>query len=70
MEIGDYKIERIDDDHVLVTRNHGDDSTTTAKITGGDMETFLSGIFLGAEVQYKCNGMTTTSTFKTTYEEV
>ena len=41
----------------------------TAKITGGDMETFLGGIFLSAEMTYKCGNMKTVSTHTTTYED-
>ena len=69
IEIGIYKIELIGQDHVLVTKNYGDGICHTAKIAGGDMETFLGGIFLGAEMTYKCGNMITVSTHKTTYED-
>ena len=69
IEIGIYTIEWIDQDHVLVTKNYGDGICHTAKITGGDMETFLGGIFLSAEMTYKCGNMKTVSTHTTTYED-
>ena len=53
IEIGNFKIEWVDQDHILVTRIYGEDTIHTAKICGGDMESFLDGIFLNAEMTYR-----------------
>ena len=68
IEVGTYIIEWIDQDHVLVTKKYSEDILHTAKITGGDMEKFLDGIFLSADITYKCGDMTTVSNMKTTTE--
>ena len=67
IKIGIYKIECIDEDYVLVTRNYGGGISQSAKIAEGDMESFLGGIFLQAEMTYKLLDMTTVSTHKTTF---
>ena len=68
IEIGTYKIEWVDEHFILVTKKYGDNIIHTAKIAGGEMETFLNGIFLAAEMTYKFGNMTIISTHKTTYK--
>ena len=68
IEIGSFKIELVDQDHVLVTRIYGEDVIHTAKICGGDMESFLDGIFLNAEMTYK-SGKRIIKTVKETVDD-
>lgn len=48
--IGDFKIERLDQDHILVTRGIDSGAKMQAKICGGDMETILNTVFIQAEI--------------------
>ena len=68
IKIGNFKIEWVDQDHILVTRIYGEHIIHTAKICGGDMETFLDGIFLNAEMTYQ-NGKRIVKTSKETVND-
>jgi hypothetical protein len=68
IEIGSFKIEWLDDDHILVTRKYGEETIHQAKICGGDMETFLDGIFLSAEMTY-ISGKRVVKTVKETVDD-
>ena len=61
MEIGMFKIERQDVDYVLVTRTYSEGIYSTVKICGGDMETFLNGLFLGGETTHVMGDRVTVS---------
>lgn len=68
IEIGNFKIEWVDQDYILVTRIYGEDAIHTAKICGGDMESFLDGIFINAEMTYK-SGKRIVKTVKETVDD-
>jgi len=68
IEIGNFKIEWLDNDHILVTRKYGEETIHEAKISGGDMESFLDGIFLGAEMTYRI-GKRVVKTVKETVDD-
>lgn len=69
IEIGDFKIEWVDQDHIMVARNCGGGTFHTAKICVGDMESFLDIIFLSAEMTTYQNGIRIVKTCKETVDD-
>jgi len=60
IEIGEFKIEWVDEDHLLVTRNWGDGFKHKAKVCGGDMEPLLNCLFLDQRMTYETPSQITT----------
>ena len=53
VQIGEYKITRIDQDYYEVFVEYSTGGGITATVCGGDFETALSTLFIGAEIKRK-----------------
>ena len=52
--IGEYKLEKIDDENFKITKKYNDKFFNEATICGGDFETLLSCLFIRQEIKYTC----------------